>query len=473
MTSRGNAGRPRRRDLVGDDDGVGDGLARRHREHGGRDGEGPVQLGEDVDRVDHDRSEELPGRTALDEQAVGAVDRRGEACRGEAVEVELIDPAVAPDLLLRRRPRGIGEALGGRQALFDQPGRPAELSCGVGGEGGHGGEFYHRDRGNSEAPAAAGRPRALRRISRGGSASQPRFLRCLACTSATTSGPTALMMSSASSSTAAADPSSRPGGSSGLAGVTSDAVSPVHVGQAALVRRSRDRGSARVRRARDRGCTSGPSRRSRRSGSRSSCTPRASAWPSFCRAAGAGSSSPGPAALPARARGRRRGAEGKESHRGQHRPSTSTWAPRSIDSRGHPVGKVENVFYDDRTLEPQWIAGQSRSAAPAQPARPARPGVLLRERRSRGRVHRGHHQATLPAAHESAPTSREAERHRRRRLTRVRAAAPQLIPGCYDPIAAVGLAAAAAVARVSRPSLPSAARSGGSTRRRTPSAACG
>ena len=27
-----------------------------------------------------------------------------------------------------------------------------------------------------------------------------------------------------------------------------------------------------------------------------------------------------------------------------------------IDSRGHQVGKVDNVFYDDRTLEPRWVA---------------------------------------------------------------------------------------------------------------------
>jgi hypothetical protein len=27
-----------------------------------------------------------------------------------------------------------------------------------------------------------------------------------------------------------------------------------------------------------------------------------------------------------------------------------------IDSRGHAVGKVSNVFYDDRTLEAKWVA---------------------------------------------------------------------------------------------------------------------
>ena len=27
-----------------------------------------------------------------------------------------------------------------------------------------------------------------------------------------------------------------------------------------------------------------------------------------------------------------------------------------IDSRGHQVGKVDNVFYDDRTLEARWVA---------------------------------------------------------------------------------------------------------------------
>ena len=27
-----------------------------------------------------------------------------------------------------------------------------------------------------------------------------------------------------------------------------------------------------------------------------------------------------------------------------------------VDSRGHAVGKVANVFYDDQTLQPRWVA---------------------------------------------------------------------------------------------------------------------
>src|SRR5262245_50287058 len=121
-----------------------------------------------------------------------------------------------------------------------------------------------------------------------------------------------------------------------------------------------DRGSARVHQVQGRGCTSSPFRRPRRCGSRSSCTPRASAWPHSARR-------PSPAErgngleMPERARewvtattvGRTRPKGEAMSETPAHESTVGT---KVVDSQGHAVGKVADVLYDDRTLQPRWVA---------------------------------------------------------------------------------------------------------------------
>ena len=80
-----------------------------------------------------------------------------------------------------------------------------------------------------------------------------------------------------------------------------------------------------------------------------------------------------------------------------------------IDSRGHQVGKVDNVFYDDQTLEARWVAVNL--------------GVLHRHSRRSSRCEQAYFSDNgslvvpftediikhAPVAHEAAPTSSEAE----------------------------------------------------------------
>jgi hypothetical protein len=79
-----------------------------------------------------------------------------------------------------------------------------------------------------------------------------------------------------------------------------------------------------------------------------------------------------------------------------------------IDSRGHPVGKVANVFYDDRTLEPQWVAVNLGVLHRRSPLVPLEQSYFS----DGGNLVVAFTEETIkdaPAAHETAPTSREAE----------------------------------------------------------------
>ncbi len=63
------------------------------------------------------------------------------------VEIELVDPAVAPDLLGGTRHLGAGEALGRGDPLVDE--EIGELSRGIRGERRHGTKFYYGGRRNT------------------------------------------------------------------------------------------------------------------------------------------------------------------------------------------------------------------------------------------------------------------------------------------------------------------------------------
>jgi hypothetical protein len=79
-----------------------------------------------------------------------------------------------------------------------------------------------------------------------------------------------------------------------------------------------------------------------------------------------------------------------------------------IDSRGHPVGKVANVFYDDHTLEPQWVAVKLGVLHRRSPLVPLDQSYFSEG----GDLVVAFTEDTIkdaPAAHETAPTSREAE----------------------------------------------------------------
>ncbi len=79
-----------------------------------------------------------------------------------------------------------------------------------------------------------------------------------------------------------------------------------------------------------------------------------------------------------------------------------------IDSRGHQVGKVANVFYDDRTLEPQWVAVNLGVLHRRSPLVPLEQSYFS----DSGNLVVAFTEDTIkeaPAAHETAPTSREAE----------------------------------------------------------------
>ena len=79
-----------------------------------------------------------------------------------------------------------------------------------------------------------------------------------------------------------------------------------------------------------------------------------------------------------------------------------------IDSRGHQVGKVDNVFYDDRTLEARWIAvnlgalHRKTPLVPLQQAYFSDNGSLVVPFPEEVIKH-------APIAHEAAPTSSEAD----------------------------------------------------------------
>ena len=130
--------------------------------------------------------------------------------RGEVVEVELVDAAVAPHLLV-----GGGHAASRRR--LGRPGAPAAQPVGAGQRGG-GFSGERRGHGRSSSDVGSGSAQRLRR-------NQPLTRRSGAAvgaarpaTSARISGPAALTMSSASSSSSAM-PS--PSGSGGVGGVTS------------------------------------------------------------------------------------------------------------------------------------------------------------------------------------------------------------------------------------------------------------
>jgi hypothetical protein len=79
-----------------------------------------------------------------------------------------------------------------------------------------------------------------------------------------------------------------------------------------------------------------------------------------------------------------------------------------IDSRGHPVGKVANVFYDDRTLEPQWVAVNLGLLHRRSPLVPLEQAYFSEG----GNLVVAFTEDTIkdaPTAHETAPTTREAE----------------------------------------------------------------
>jgi hypothetical protein len=79
-----------------------------------------------------------------------------------------------------------------------------------------------------------------------------------------------------------------------------------------------------------------------------------------------------------------------------------------IDSRGHPVGKVANVFYDDRTLEPQWVAVNLGLLHRRSPLVPLEQSYFS----DNGNLVVAFTEETIkdaPTAHETAPTTREAE----------------------------------------------------------------
>jgi hypothetical protein len=123
---------------------------------------------------------------------------------------------------------------------------------------------------------------------------------------------------------------------------------------------------------------------------------------SFCRAIRAG--------LPRSGRGY---LGGLRAHEGKEAIVASTdqhqhMGAKVIDSQGHPVGKVANVFYDDRTLEPQWIAVNLGLLHRRSPLVPLDQSYFSDD----GNLVVAFTEDTIkeaPPAHETAPTSREAE----------------------------------------------------------------
>ena len=216
--------------------------------------------------------------------------RRRRRHRGGAVtaEVELADPAVAPDLLVDRRQLGAGERLGGGDPAGTQALGPGQGGGHVGSEGGDDGHEPIEPTGTHSGGSSPRqgdllppegvwdqRLRLKTRFQRG-----VETRRRSASTSARIWGPAALTMSSAASSSSAM-PSAA--GSSGVGGVTSPPWHPVHVDEAGRERLAVGRATPRGLGRRGRGRTSGRSRRSRRCGSRRTCTPDASARPTVCQ----------------------------------------------------------------------------------------------------------------------------------------------------------------------------------------------
>ncbi|HET9601671.1 MAG TPA: PRC-barrel domain-containing protein [Acidimicrobiales bacterium] len=79
-----------------------------------------------------------------------------------------------------------------------------------------------------------------------------------------------------------------------------------------------------------------------------------------------------------------------------------------VDSRGHAVGKVANVFYDDRTLEPRWVAVNLGVLHRHSPLVPLDEAYFS----DTGHLVVSFTEDTIkhaPTAQETAPTTREAE----------------------------------------------------------------
>ena len=73
-------------------------------------------------------------RTATGCSLVAGTPELGLVERPVPREIELTDPAVAPDLLFGSRPRDPGQRLGGRDAPVDEPVRPAQRTRSIDGE---------------------------------------------------------------------------------------------------------------------------------------------------------------------------------------------------------------------------------------------------------------------------------------------------------------------------------------------------
>ncbi len=112
MTNRGNTATPSPAMWCVTTIGVGDDHAGGHPDHDRRH-ERPIELGEDVGRF---VGEQLG--FGVDDQrggVAGCIDLGDTRSGSEGVEVEPVDPAVAPDLLRRRGERGGGESFDGGQ----------------------------------------------------------------------------------------------------------------------------------------------------------------------------------------------------------------------------------------------------------------------------------------------------------------------------------------------------------------------
>ena len=113
----GEDGDARGVDVVGDDDRLGRDVALRD-PYDDRPGEGRVEVGEHVGRGPVDDVGEGRLGVGVDDEVATALDGRGRGAGDVGAEVELVDAAVAPDLLGRGRQVG-----GGRPLAPRRPGR--------------------------------------------------------------------------------------------------------------------------------------------------------------------------------------------------------------------------------------------------------------------------------------------------------------------------------------------------------------